>query len=109
MTERELPPKRTAEQLQAAGTKSVKVRKARANVRAALKRGALDLPHALNLPVVQGMKLRAVLSALPGIGGRRADAAMRYINACDGKTVKGMGPRQMERLMDWYGKEVKHG
>lgn len=94
-------PELTDEQRREALDKAMEARMMRSSVKTALKAGTLDPVRALALEEVSGMRIRAFLTALPGVGGTTADAALRRLAIAPLRRVRGLGCRQMERLVDW--------
>ena len=94
----------TEEQRTAALVKAAEARTARALALRRLKEGGLSPEQALAEPVLQRCKVRRLLMAIPGVGERKADAAMAKIGISDARRVQGLGPRQREAVLDFmYG------
>lgn len=96
-----LPQLTTAER-QAALKKALEVRRERAEVRAKLKNGSMNLKQVLDKAhdkIVGRMKVSAVLESLPGIGKVRATAILDELGISATRRVQGLGVRQSEGLM----------
>lgn len=99
-------PELTYGQRRAALDKAMEARRMRRSIKLALKAGTLDPVRALSMEDVAGMRARDFLRALPGVGAARADAAMRGLRIAGSRRVRGLGCRQMERLLDWIEENV---
>lgn len=97
MTLPSLSPEARAEALQ----KALRARRERAGLMAALKSGELTLPAVLARTddVVGKTPVHQLLRALPGIGTVRAQRLMTELNVPARRKVRGLGPRQRERLV----------
>ena len=96
-----LPQLSTAER-QAALQKALEVRRQRAEVRAKLKNGSMNLKQVLDKAgdkIVGRMKVSAVLESLPGIGKVRASAILDELGISTTRRVQGLGVRQSEGLL----------
>lgn len=100
-TKRNRAPQITEEQRAAALVKAAETRTARALALGKLKEGGLTPEQALSEPVLQRCKVRRLLMALPGVGERKADAAMAKIGISEARRVGGLGPRQREAVLDF--------
>ncbi|MDD7465847.1 MAG: integration host factor, actinobacterial type [Actinomycetaceae bacterium] len=101
------PPPLTPEQRAAALEKAAHMRRARAQVKADLKSGSLKLSAALaqakDNDVVGKLKVKALLTSLPGIGVAKADAIMKEIGISATRRVAGLGVVQREKLVELFG------
>lgn len=91
----------------AAAHAAVAARRARAAVKndiASRRRSALEVARAAwadpALPEA-GMRVRELLTSIPGLGPIRAARAMQELKIAEAKRVGGLGRRQRERLVDW--------
>lgn len=94
-------PELSTEQRQEAYQRSLELRQQRAAVKAFLTREASyqAFMYTLTLPVVQGMKVRSLLMALPAVGTKRANSILKLSGLAADKTVRSCGDRQLERLL----------
>ncbi|HWU09641.1 MAG TPA: integration host factor, actinobacterial type [Streptomyces sp.] len=92
-----LSPEARAEALQ----KALRARRERADVLGALKSGEVTLAAVLQRTddVVCKTPVQQLLRALPGIGTVRAQQLMSELNIPARRKVRGLGPRQRERLI----------
>jgi guanylate kinase len=91
----------------AAARAAVAARRARAAVKhdiAEKTRSALDVVHSAwadpTLPEA-GLRVRELLTSIPGLGPIRAARAMQDLRIAEAKRVGGLGRRQRERLVEW--------
>jgi hypothetical protein len=98
------PPKLTPEARAAALEKAAAARKARAEVRERLRTGDLDFPGLLAIAdddeLVGGIKVKAVLTALPGLGKVKSFRLMERLGIAENRRVRGLGAKQREALVD---------
>jgi hypothetical protein len=95
-------PTLTTEQRQEALKKALEVRRQRAEVRAKLKNGSMNLKQCLDKAddkIVGRMKVSAVLESLPGIGKVRAASILEELGISPTRRVQGLGVRQAEGLL----------
>ena len=96
-----LPP-RTAEQRAEDLAKGLAARQARAELKDHLKRGLVSLPDALREAAPDGpyagMKVSALLQAMPGIGKIRAQQIMERLGIADRRRIRGLGSAQRAAL-----------
>jgi transposase len=96
-----LPPL-TAEERAAALEKAARARKERAEVKDHLKRGLASLPQILREAAPDGpyagMKVSALLEAMPGVGKVRARQIMERLGIPEKRRIRGLGPRQRAAL-----------
>ncbi len=101
------PPKMSDEQRQAALARAAEVRRARAEVKQLLKSGSLRFDELLERAEsngdLEGMKVSAVLSSLPGIGKVRAGRIMSDLVIAENRRLRGLGDRQREALLEELG------
>ncbi|QVQ53198.1 30S ribosomal protein S13 [Spiractinospora alimapuensis] len=100
-------PSLTPEQRDAALEKAAMARKARAEVKAQLKRGEISLSDVLSKgqedDVIGKMKVSALLESLPGIGKVRAKEIMQDLHIAESRRVRGLGANQRAALEERYG------
>jgi hypothetical protein len=87
---------------QAALQKALEVRRQRAEIRARLKNGSMNLKQCLDRAgdkIIGRMKVSAVLESLPGIGKVRARAILDELGISATRRVQGLGVRQSEGLL----------
>jgi len=96
-------PKLTAEQRAQALADAAAARVARADVKARLKTGRLTLPDLLaeaeQDPQLGGMRVSALIAALPGYGPARSAALMRRLRIAESRRIRGLGPKQRVALL----------
>ncbi|MFJ2752811.1 integration host factor, actinobacterial type [Streptomyces sp. NPDC087297] len=97
-------PTLTPEQRAEALAKAARVRKDRAEMRAALKAGRLSLLDVLNRDddVARQTRVLHVLDSLPGIGKVRARRHLIDLGISETRKVQGLGERQRERLVKLF-------
>ena len=96
------PPPLTSEQRKRALAKAAKVRRRRAEIKADLSDRRLTISELLERTdqfAVGGMKVSAVLLALPGIGKKRAGRLMERVGIIENRRLRGLGKRQREDLI----------
>ncbi|MFI1386719.1 integration host factor, actinobacterial type [Embleya sp. NPDC020886] len=95
-------PPLTTEERRAALAKAALVRRERAEVREALKRGRLSLGELLaaESDAVRKMPVRALLESLPGVGKARAARLLHELEISESRRVRGLGVQQRERLLE---------
>lgn len=82
--------------------KAQTMRKARAELRAKLKKGVVKLADVLNNKddaVIQRMKVSYLLKSLPRVGKVKAEKIMEEIGIDESRRVQGLGKRQREALL----------
>lgn len=99
-------PELTDEQRREALGKAMEARMMRRSVKTALKAGTLDPVRALGMEDAAGIRVRDFLRSLPGVGTARAEAAIRSLGISEARRVRGLGRRQVERLVDWIDANV---
>lgn len=101
------PPKLTPEQRAQALEKAAEARRRRAEVKELLKTGSLSFAELLERSegddILKGMKIKAVLPALPGMGKVKAGRLMEELGIAENRRLRGLGPRQRAALLDVLG------
>lgn len=92
----------------AAAQAAVAARRARASVKAAIvagERTPLEVARAAwsdeDAPAEKSLRVRDLLTSLPGIGPARADSVMQTLRIASSKRLGGLGVRQRSALADW--------
>lgn len=85
-------PELTDEQRRAVLERAMEARMVRGSLKKALKAGTVTPGYVMAQPEAKRMRVFDLMRALPGIGRAGAERGMR---------IKGLGVRQMERLLDW--------
>ncbi|CAN5772262.1 integration host factor, actinobacterial type [soil metagenome] len=97
------PPSLSPDQRKAALEKAGQARRARAELKARLKMGSVDLPELLAAAAddetVAKMKVVAVLESLPGVGKVKARRTMDEIGISETRRVRGLGEQQRKALL----------
>lgn len=92
----------TAEDRAKAAEKAIRMRQDRAKVRAKLQARELTFTEVLAMresdEAVGGMRVSAMLEALPGIGKVRAQGIMEKIGIATSRRLRGLGPHQIAGL-----------
>lgn len=93
-------PTLSAEQRTEALQKAALARKERADVKDRLKAGQLTLAEVINDggDITAGMKVSAVLEAMPGVGKVKAAQIMERIGIDERRRVRGLGSNQRDAL-----------
>jgi len=97
------PPILSPEQRAAALEKAAQARRGRAEVREALRTGGASFRDVLDRSgedVIGGMKVKAVLTALPGLGKVKSYRLMEALGIADNRRMRGLGPNQRKALID---------
>lgn len=101
-----LPPL-TPEQRAAALEKAAAARATRAAVKNRLKYGQTTLSavveEARTDDAIGKLKVSALLEALPGVGKVKASAIMAQIGISESRRVRGLGPHQIDALVERFG------
>ena len=100
-------PKRTPEQRQLDLVAAAAVRQARKNIKRDLKEGRIDLEHAIALPVMQRVRVRDLIRALPGVGEVATNEAMTKLSIAENRRVQGLGANQLAGLLEWWDERSK--
>jgi hypothetical protein len=100
------PPPRSDEARRAALEKAAEARRVRADLKADLRAGRIDLPEvfarAEGDKVVADTKLLTILEALPNIGKVRSRRTMADIGISERQRVRGVGPNQRQALLERF-------
>jgi hypothetical protein len=100
------PPPLSDEQRRAALEKAAEARRVRAELKAGLQRGEVELrdvfERADHDEVVANTKILVVLESLPHIGKVRSRRTLAEIGVSERQRVRGVGPRQRERLVEHF-------
>ena len=100
------PPKLTAEQRAAALGKAAQARRIRAEMKQLLKTGSISfaglLQRAADDELIAGMKVSAMLAAMPGTGKIKAKRLMESMGIADNRRIRGLGERQRAALLDEF-------
>jgi hypothetical protein len=101
----------TNEQRIAASAKAVQIRVRRAQVKQQLKQRTLSFTDLLKVSnqdeIIAGMKVKAVLEALPAIGKVKATALMEQCGIANSRRIKGLGLHQIDSLVKALAKREK--
>jgi len=99
------PPSLTPEQREAALAKAAAARAARAEIKARLKMGSLNLAEVLASDDVNihKMKVLAMLESLPKVGKVKARRIMDEIGIAENRRIQGLGAQQRTALLDRLG------
>ena len=97
------PPKLTPEERSAALAKASYARKHRAEIKAQIKSGALDLPSVYALAqsdeAISKMRVAEMLESITGVGKIRALSIMERLNISSTRRIKGLGAHQLKNLL----------
>lgn len=95
------PPSLSVEQRRAALQKAAAARKLRAEFKGEIKSGLRSWTEALDsdLEAIQRMRLRELISAIPGFGEVRALAVLERAGISQSRRVQGLGRTQRENLL----------
>ncbi len=100
-----LPPS-TPEQRAAALAKAAESRRVRAEMKELLKSGSLSLAglfaKAETNDMIAGMKVAAMLPAMPGMGKVKANRLMESIGIAGTRRIRGLTTRQRKELLDHF-------
>lgn len=100
----------TPEQRQAARERAVAARRIRAEVKERLRRASTSLEEVIARARrdedVAKLRVADVLQSLPGIGEVRARAIMGRLGIAASRRLRGLGPRQVEALIEEFGRRV---
>ncbi|AWB81834.1 integration host factor [Corynebacterium yudongzhengii] len=100
-------PKLTDEQRKQALAKAAEARKARAELKAELKRGGTTLKDVLEKAesdeIIGKTKVSAILEALPKVGKVKAKEIMDELEIAPTRRLRGLGERQRVALLDRFG------
>lgn len=100
-------PQLTDEQRAAALKKAAEARKARAELKASLKRGETTLQDVLDKAdsdeIIGKTKVSALLEALPKVGKVKAREIMEELEIAQTRRLRGLGDRQRRALLERFG------
>lgn len=95
-------PTLSPEQLQAARKAATEARRARADLKEALKSGSLTIGEALEKatadPVLAHVKVVDLLKSMPRVGEKRAAEIMERLEIAPNRRVRGLGRHQVAGL-----------
>lgn len=101
-------PELTPAERSAAASAALAARRRRAEIKAALASGELDLPAALDLAgqdqALAKMRVVDLLGAMPRIGPVRASEIMERNNVAATRRIRGLGERQRSALLAEFDK-----
>lgn len=92
-------PQLTPEERFAASQKAIKTRKARMRLKREMKEGSLSVAAAIELPVMQRMKVFEFIRAIPGIGINRAREFMLSNSIADNRRVGGLSKHRRAQVI----------
>ena len=102
-------PQLTDEQRKAALEKAAEGRKARAELKASLKRGETTLKDVLDKAdtdeIIGKTKVSALLEAMPKVGKVKAREIMEELEIAQTRRLRGLGDRQRRALLERFGYE----
>ncbi len=96
------PPKLTTDQRAAALVKAARARRTRADLRKELCSGQTSIADVLALSgddLVGGIKVKAIITAVPGFGKVKASRLMDEIGISENRRLRGLGRKQREALL----------
>jgi hypothetical protein len=97
------PPKLTPEQRARALEKAAAARRHRAEIKELLKNGTITLPELFERAetdeLLAGIKVKAVLTSMPGLGKVKAHRLMEELEISESRRLRGLGVRQKEALL----------
>ncbi len=96
-------PNQTDEERRAALEKAAQARHARAELRAKIKSGEVSIEEVLTAeddPVIDKLKVKDMISSLPGYGKAKVAKVMEELNISETRRVKGLGSRQRQDLIE---------
>ena len=100
------PPPLSPEQRAAALAKAAEARRVRAELRESLRVGEATLADVLarsGEDIIGGMKVKAVLTALPGLGKVKSYRLMDRLGIAENRRVRGLGAQQRQNLLEELG------
>jgi len=83
--------------------KAAQARRVRAEVREALRTGQMSLTDVLarsEEDMIAGMKVKALLTALPGLGKVKSYRLMERLGIAENRRVRGLGVQQRKALLE---------
>ena len=97
------PPQLTPEQRAAALAKAAAARRERAELKQLLKDGNVSLDELMERidsdDIVGGMKVKAVLISMPGLGKVKSYRLMEELGIAENRRMRGLGAKQREALL----------
>ncbi len=99
-------PKLDPDQRRAALVKAAEARRIRAELKQMLKAGEVSLRDVLDrsgsADALAKMRVSEVLEAMPAYGPVKARALMEELDIAASRRLRGLGPRQRERLLETF-------
>lgn len=92
-------PRLTPEERSAASKKAIETRRARMRLKREMKEGNLSVAAAIELPVMQRMKVFEFIRAIPGIGINRAKEFMLANSIADNRRVGGLSKHRRAQVI----------
>lgn len=92
-------PQLTPEERCAASQKAIETRRARMRLKREMKEGNLSVAAAIELPVMQRMKVFEFIRAIPGIGINRARGFMLANSIADNRRVGGLSKHRRAQVI----------
>lgn len=92
-------PHLTPEKRFAASQKATETRRARMRLKREMKEGSLSVASAIELPVMQRMKVFEFIRAIPGIGINRAREFMLANSIADNRRVGGLSKHRRAQVI----------
>lgn len=92
-------PQLTPEERHAASQKATETRRERARLKREMKEGNLSVAAAIELPVMQRMKVFEFIRAIPGIGINRAREFMLSNSIADNRRVGGLSKHRRAQVI----------
>lgn len=92
-------PQLTKEERCAASQKAIETRRARMRLKDEMKHGNLSVAAAIELPVMQRMKVFEFIRAIPGIGINRAREFMLANSIADNRRVGGLSKHRRAQVI----------
>lgn len=97
------PPQLSDEQRRAALAKAAEARRVRAEVKELLKTGSLRISdlfqRAESEELIAGLKVEALIAAMPGTGKIKAKRLMESLGIAENRRIRGLGDKQKEALI----------
>lgn len=97
------PPKLTDEQRKAALAKAAEARRVRAEAKELLKTGSMRISElfarAEEDDLIAGLKVEALIAAMPGTGKIKAKRLMESLGIADNRRIRGLGDKQKAALV----------
>jgi hypothetical protein len=97
------PPELSPQQRADALAKAAEARRVRAEIRESLRTGGMTIADVLERAeedLVGGMKVKAVLTAVPGLGKIKSFRLMDELGIAQNRRIRGLGARQRRALLD---------